>query len=86
MGFSSSLQGKSSHEALLARQEAELKLLENLKRWLVLRITGPSLLILKITTDIKLTSIIRLSVIITSYIDSRYIYYKDRTAFNLFLK
>lgn len=38
MGFSSSLQGKSSHEALLARQDAELKLLENLKRWLVLRI------------------------------------------------
>lgn len=38
MGFSSSLQGKSSHEALLARQDSELKLLENLKRWLVLRI------------------------------------------------
>jgi tyrosine-protein kinase Fer len=38
MGFSSSLQGKSSHEALLQRQDAELKLLENLKRWLVLRI------------------------------------------------
>lgn len=38
MGFSSSLQGKNSHEALLQRQDAELKLLENLKRWLVLRI------------------------------------------------
>lgn len=38
MGFSSNLQGKGSHEALLARQDAELRLLENLKRWLVLRI------------------------------------------------
>ena len=38
MGFSSSLQGKSSHEALLSRQDAELRLLENLKRWLVHRI------------------------------------------------
>ena len=38
MGFSASLQGKTSHEALLARQDAELRLLENLKRWLVLRI------------------------------------------------
>ena len=38
MGFSSNLQGKSSHEALLARQDAELRMLENLKRWLVLRI------------------------------------------------
>lgn len=38
MGFSSSLQGKSSHEALLVRQDAEIRLLENLKRWLVLKI------------------------------------------------
>ena len=38
MGFSSNLQGKASHEALLVRQDAELRLLENLKRWLVLRI------------------------------------------------
>ena len=38
VGFSSSLQGRTSHEALLARQDAELRLLENLKRWLVHRI------------------------------------------------
>lgn len=38
MGFSANLQGKTSHEALLARQDAEFRLLENLKRWLVLRI------------------------------------------------
>ena len=38
MGFSANLQGKGSHEALIARQDAELRLLENLKRWLVLRI------------------------------------------------
>ena len=38
MGFSSSLQGPASHEALLARQDAEIRLLENMKRCLVLRI------------------------------------------------
>ena len=38
MGFSSSLQGQSSHEALLARQDAEIRLLENMKRCLGLRI------------------------------------------------
>ncbi len=29
MGFSSSLQGETAHEALLARQDAELRLLGN---------------------------------------------------------
>jgi tyrosine-protein kinase Fer len=38
MGFSASLQGKNSHEALLVRQDAELKILEHLKRWLVQKI------------------------------------------------
>ncbi|XP_023340966.1 tyrosine-protein kinase Fer [Eurytemora carolleeae] len=38
MGFSSSLQGETAHEALLARQDAELRLLENMKRCLALRI------------------------------------------------
>merc|ERR1719495_1546543 len=38
MGFSSSLQGEAAHEALLARQDAELRLLENMKRCLSLRI------------------------------------------------
>ena len=38
MGFSSALQGQSSHEALLARQDAEIRLLENMKRCLSLRI------------------------------------------------
>ena len=38
MGFSSSLQGPASHEALLARQDAEIRLLENMKRCLGLRI------------------------------------------------
>ena len=32
MGFSSSLQGDSAHEALITRQDAELRLLENMKR------------------------------------------------------
>jgi tyrosine-protein kinase Fer len=34
MGFSSALQGKVAHDALLCRQEAELKLLETMKRCL----------------------------------------------------
>ena len=38
MGFSSSLQGEAAHEALIARQDAELRLLENMKRCLSLRI------------------------------------------------
>uniref|UniRef100_A0A8D8HQX3 Tyrosine-protein kinase n=2 Tax=Culex pipiens TaxID=7175 RepID=A0A8D8HQX3_CULPI len=35
MGFSSALQGRAAHEALLNRQEAELKLLETMKRCLI---------------------------------------------------
>ncbi|XP_049285564.1 tyrosine-protein kinase Fer-like isoform X1 [Anopheles funestus] len=35
MGFSSALQGRAAHDALLNRQEAELKLLEIMKRCLV---------------------------------------------------
>lgn len=34
MGFSSSLQGESAHEALITRQDAELRLLENMKRFI----------------------------------------------------
>lgn len=32
MGFSSTLQGKAAHEALLLRQDAELRLLDTMKR------------------------------------------------------
>ena len=38
MGFSIALQGPAAHEALLARQDAELLLLENMRRCLALRI------------------------------------------------
>jgi len=38
MGFSSSLQGESAHEALITRQDAELRLLENMKRCVTLRV------------------------------------------------
>lgn len=34
MGFSSLLQGRAAHEALLVRQDAELRLLETMKRCL----------------------------------------------------
>lgn len=34
MGFSSALQGRAAHEALLVRQDAELRLLETMKRCL----------------------------------------------------
>lgn len=32
MGFSSALQGRAAHEALLVRQDAELRLLDTMKR------------------------------------------------------
>lgn len=35
MGFSSCLQGRTAHEALLQRQDAEIRLLENMRRCLV---------------------------------------------------
>ena len=38
MGFSSALQGSSSSEALLSRQDAELRLLESMRRCLALRV------------------------------------------------
>ena len=38
MGFSSSLQGSASHDALLGRMDAEIRILENMKRCLALRI------------------------------------------------
>ena len=38
MGFSSSLQGTSSHDAILQRVDAELRLLENMKRCLTARV------------------------------------------------
>ncbi|XP_011864421.1 PREDICTED: tyrosine-protein kinase Fps85D isoform X4 [Vollenhovia emeryi] len=38
MGFSTSLQGQASHEALLARQDTEIKLLETMRRCLTMKI------------------------------------------------
>lgn len=38
MGFSSALQGQASHDAILIRIDAELRLLENMKRCLGLRV------------------------------------------------
>lgn len=38
MGFSSALQGKSAHDALLSRQDAELRLLEVMKRCLLQKV------------------------------------------------
>ncbi|EFN78708.1 Tyrosine-protein kinase Fps85D [Harpegnathos saltator] len=38
MGFSTSLQGQASHEALLGRQDAEIKLLETMRRCLTTKI------------------------------------------------
>lgn len=38
MGFATDLQGKSSHEALMSLQDAELRLLENMKRCISLRV------------------------------------------------
>ncbi|XP_015430678.1 PREDICTED: tyrosine-protein kinase Fps85D isoform X1 [Dufourea novaeangliae] len=38
MGFSASLQGQASHEALLGRQDAEIKLLETMKRCLTMKV------------------------------------------------
>lgn len=38
MGFSTNLQGKLAHEALLSRQDAELRLLDSMKRCIVLKV------------------------------------------------
>lgn len=38
MGFSSALQGRASHEALLSRQDCELRLLDTVRRCLQLRV------------------------------------------------
>lgn len=38
MGFSSALQGKSAHDALLTRQDAEIRLLEVMKRSLLQKV------------------------------------------------
>ncbi|XP_023012456.2 tyrosine-protein kinase Fer isoform X2 [Leptinotarsa decemlineata] len=38
MGFSTNLQGKIAHEALLSRQDAELRLLESMKRCIVMKV------------------------------------------------
>lgn len=38
MGFSTTLQGQSSHEALLGRQDAEIKLLETMRRCLTTKV------------------------------------------------
>lgn len=37
MGFSSALQGRAAHEALLVRQDAELRLMETMKRSMQLK-------------------------------------------------
>ncbi|KAG8236736.1 hypothetical protein J437_LFUL014233 [Ladona fulva] len=37
MGFSTTLQGKSAHEALLGRQDAEIRLMDTMRRCLLLR-------------------------------------------------
>ncbi|KAG5898585.1 hypothetical protein JTB14_016597 [Gonioctena quinquepunctata] len=38
MGFSTNLQGKIAHDALLSRQDAELRLLESMKRCILLKV------------------------------------------------
>lgn len=38
MGFSTNLQGKSAHEALLGRQDAELRLLDSMKRCILSKV------------------------------------------------
>lgn len=38
MGFATDLQGKTSHEALMTLQDAELRLLDNMKRCMSLRV------------------------------------------------
>lgn len=38
MGFSTALQGSGAHEALLARQDAELRLLDTMRRCLVSKV------------------------------------------------
>lgn len=38
MDFSTSLQGQASHEALLSRQDAEIKLLETMRRCLTIKV------------------------------------------------
>lgn len=38
MGFATDLQGKTSHEALMSLQDAELRLLDNMKRCMSLRV------------------------------------------------
>lgn len=38
MGFSSALQGRTAHDALLARQDAELRLLDTMRRALLQKV------------------------------------------------
>lgn len=38
MGFSSNLQGRAAHEALLCRQDAELRLLDTMRRCLATKV------------------------------------------------
>lgn len=38
MGFSTNLQGKLAHEALLSRQDAELRLLDSMKRCIISKV------------------------------------------------
>ena len=42
MGFSSALQGPASHDAILLRIDAELRLLENMRRCIGIRIKSDS--------------------------------------------
>lgn len=38
MGFSTALQGRQAHEAILARQDAELRLMEIMKRSIMMKV------------------------------------------------
>ena len=67
MGFSSSLQGEAAHEALVARQDAELRLLENMKRCLSLRIKCDREYAIALNTVVlQVNKFIKLPVIVTS--------------------
>lgn len=50
MGFSTALQGKSAHDALLTRQDAELRLLEVMKRCLLQKVKSDKEYAIALTT------------------------------------
>ena len=53
MGFSSALQGPASHDAILLRIDAELRLLENMRRCIGLRIKSDSKYYINIRTRLE---------------------------------